>query len=128
MKNLSTSLIQEAKDNLILLQNFLSNCLKQKNDSKTLVFSLKMFLYAIDIIDKKHYFAPFGIMIPLDSRIKKISRDKSFWIAVEKQTSIPLLHIDSILWMALSKDFSLKSEKILNLRSVLSEILVDVPN
>ena len=92
-------------DNPVFLLNFLTDCLNQKKDAKTVVFAIKMFLYAIDIIFQKHFIAPFGIMIPLDSRIKKISADKKFWQDVEKETQIPLLHIDSILWLPTDKDF-----------------------
>ena len=78
----------------------LSKLLNQKKDAKTVVFAVKMFIYAFRVAFDEDIFAPSGIMIPLDSRISKISKDKDFWRRLEKETGIPLLHIDAILWLS----------------------------
>lgn len=110
-------------DELISLANHLkdytvtiSKCLNQKKESKTVVFSAKMLLYACTIATNTNVRSDFGIMIPLDSRIKKISDNMDFWKKVERKTSIPLLHIDSILWIAMG----MKSDKLKELNKKLS--------
>ena len=109
--------LAKSMNNPMLLLDFLSTCLKQKKDAKTIVFSIKMFLYSLDIVYEKHHFAPFGIMLPIDSRIKKISSDKSFWFDIEKKTAIPLLHLDSIIWNALNHENN--QPKLIKLRNFL---------
>jgi len=123
IENLNDNFFHWAKSDLTMLQKYLCNCLKQKPDAKTIVFSLKMYLYATDIIENKHHFSPFGIMIPMDSRIKKISSDKNFWYSLEKKTSIPLLHIDSILWMSLSGHFNISDKKIEKVKTILLDVI-----
>ncbi len=76
-----------------------AKCLNQKEDAKTIVFAAKMYLYSCRIVYKKDYIAPQEIFIPIDSRIGKISEDKDFWKEVAKETNLPLLHIDTILWL-----------------------------
>jgi len=76
----------------------LARYLNQKPTDKTIVFSYKMLMYAYRIV--KNEDVPFkkGIFIPLDSRLSRISKDKEFWLKLEKETYIPLLHLDSIIW------------------------------
>jgi len=101
VKSFSFDEMMDFSDNSLNFIEQISKCLKQKRERKTVVFSAKMLLYAYKIITKKMVTADFGIMIPLDSRIKKISDKMEFWRNVEKKTSIPLLHIDSILWITM---------------------------
>ncbi len=82
----------------------ISGCLKQKEDAKTVVFSAKMLLYGCRLVKNEDILAPFGIFIPMDSRIQKLNKDKIFWKSIEKKTDIPLLHIDSILWITMGMD------------------------
>ena len=79
----------------------ISHCLNQKQDAKTIVFSAKMLLYGCRIVKKKKLFAPYDIFIPLDNRIKKIEESKTFWREISEKTRIPLLHIDSIIWITM---------------------------
>ncbi len=79
----------------------ISHCLNQKQDAKTIVFSAKMLLYGCRIVKKKKLFAPDDIFIPLDNRIKKIEEGKRFWREISEKTRIPLLHIDSIIWITM---------------------------
>ena len=101
MKSFSFDEMMHFFDNTLNFIEQISQCLKQKRESKTVVFSAKMLLYTYKIITKKMVTPDFGIMIPLDLRIKKISDEMEFWRNVEKKTSIPLLHIDSILWITM---------------------------
>ncbi len=103
-----------------------SFCMNQKKDAKTIVFAAKILLYGCRIIDKEKYMAPCGIFVPLDSRLKKINKEKGFWKTLEKKTKIPLLHIDSIIWITMGmneKDIqTLKKplkEKVEKIRSFL---------
>ena len=106
VKNVIDSAIKSEEDIKSLandLKKFLdiiAISLNQKRDAKTVVFAVKMFIYAFRIAFCKDIFAPCGIMIPLDSRISKISEDKDFWRKLEKETGIPLLHIDAVLWLS----------------------------
>ncbi len=92
---------------------------------KTVVFSIKMFGYAKRIIKKKFTPFPMEIPIPLDSRIKKITKmltnkePLKFWRAIALKTGIPPLHIDSILWNAMGKN---KAKELTEVRKWLSYI------
>jgi len=84
--------------------------MKQDKNAKTIVFSVKMFGYAMRIYMRKFIPYPFDIAIPVDSRIKKITAKfteqdpLSFWYVIAKEVGIPPLHIDSIIWTVYRKD------------------------
>jgi len=87
---------------------------------KTIVFSIKMFAYAMRALGYKFKPFPFEIAIPLDYRLKKINPDLNYWFYVSKQTNIPPLHIDSLIWPIfriknLPKKFALLKEYLSNL-------------
>jgi DNA-(apurinic or apyrimidinic site) lyase len=86
--------------------NRLSTFLHQKENSKTLVFAVKMLLYACRIVFSRDYIAPKEIFIPLDSRLKKISPEKKFWEELQQEAKVPLLHLDAVIWTTLGKDFN----------------------
>lgn len=108
--------VEFAKD-LKSLLFFLSKCMNQSPEAKTIVFAVKMYIYVYRIVTQEKLLAPLGIMIPLDSRITSISSDKGFWHNLERDSSIPLLHIDSILWVTMG----LKKEEIEKMPSGLRE-------
>ncbi len=85
--------------NLKLLVKTLAERLNQAEDAKTVVFAAKMFIYAYRAKFGENLMSPMGIMIPIDVRISKISKDKEFWKRLERETKVPLLHIDSIFWL-----------------------------
>ncbi|MGC9133329.1 MAG: N-glycosylase/DNA lyase [Nanopusillaceae archaeon] len=91
------------KDRLIELNKELAKVMGQKENDKTIVFSIKIFGYGLRIIGYKIIF-PFEIFIPIDNRIGKINKDKEFWIKLSKKVNIPLLHIDSIIWITMGMD------------------------
>lgn len=90
------------------LLNILSDTMKQKKDAKTIVFAIKMFGYGGRVrFDELVYF-PTQIMIPVDSRLQNIynkynlDRDlkiMDFYKKIWDSLNIPLLHLDSILWV-----------------------------
>ncbi len=99
------------------------------SNRKTVVFAVKMFGYAQRVLLGKFEPYPFGIPIPLDSRIQKITQLYSpsdplqFWFDVSENSKIPPLHIDSILWNLsldtsskeqFERDLSFKLENIIN--------------
>jgi DNA-(apurinic or apyrimidinic site) lyase len=102
----------------------------QKENDKTIVFSIKIFGYGLRIIGYKIIF-PFEIFIPIDNRIGKISKDKKFWIELSKKVNIPLLHIDSIIWITMGMnneeiekiDNKELREKIIELKNYLDNII-----
>ncbi len=108
--------------NLTLFVKEMARCMGQKEDAKTIVFSAKMLLYGCRIVLKENILAPQGIFIPLDNRIKKISNRKEFWKKVEEETGIPLLHIDSILWVTMGIDEREIEEFPLPLREKLKKL------
>jgi len=97
-------------NDMVKLRDFLVSIMKQDKNAKTIVFSVKMFGYAMRIYSEKFIPYPFDIAIPIDSRIKKITvkftnQDPvSFWYRVSKETKIPPLHIDSVIWTLYRKD------------------------
>lgn len=101
----------ENMENLLLK---ISKELKSKKESKTIVFAVKMFGYASRIVFKKFIPYPMEIPIPNDTRIEKYTKkfsDKNpiaFWDEISKDSKIPPLHIDSIIWPALGRNFDCK--------------------
>lgn len=97
-----------------LLEN-LSKYLNSKKNSKTVVFAVKMFGYASRIVFNEFFPYPMNIEIPKDSRIEKYTlkfTDENpikFWNEVSKTTNIPPLHIDSIIWPILGRNFDFKT-------------------
>ena len=94
-------------NNLILLQNILSNKMNQVKNAKTIVFALKMFNYWSRVKFNKINTFPFNINIPLDSRLINIYNEycldqtisiEEFYVLLSKKSKIPPLHLDSILW------------------------------
>ncbi len=87
-------------DKILELNRTLANIMNQKEDDKTIVFSTKMYIYGIRIIGYNIDY-PKEIFIPIDNRIGKISQDKKFWIKLSENTNLPLLAIDSLIWITL---------------------------
>jgi DNA-(apurinic or apyrimidinic site) lyase len=89
------------------LREGLAVALGSKRSAKTIVFAVKMFGYAGRIVFGEFVPYPMEIEIPEDVRIKayteRITNEPpvSFWNEVSKETGVPPLHIDSILWPAL---------------------------
>ncbi len=112
------------------LLNFLSEKLKQPKGAKTLVFAVKMFLYACRIAGLETATAPFDTDIPLDARLKKISDDPAFWRSLAEAVGIPPLHLDVVVWTTLGGKRNLEAvedpelrKKLSGLRKVLEKIL-----
>lgn len=108
------------------LLNYLSETLNQPPEAKTLVFAVKMFIYACRIATGKKIVAPFEIDIPLDLRLKRISEDLNFWRATAREIGIPPLHLDALVWvtMGAKREFLEKlpqglKEKVLKLKEIL---------
>ncbi len=101
--------------NMVLLRQDIAKQLNTKPNSKTVVFTVKMFGYASRIVFKEFIAYPYEIEIPKDSRIEKYTKkftEKNvleFWNNISKDTKIPPLHIDSILWSALGNSSEVKS-------------------
>jgi len=110
LKNFLDDFINNEKhyiNNLELLQNTLSKTLNQKNNAKTIVFWVKMFVYASRIKYNKKIIFPFEIPIPIDSRLTKIynlyNNNKkldisSFYEKLSRELKIPPLHLDWLIW------------------------------
>ena len=89
------------------LRDELVRTLGSKKNAKTIVFAVKMFGYAGRIAFGEFVPYPMTIEIPDDMRISAYTKrftsepPVSFWSRVAKETGIPPLHIDSILWPVL---------------------------
>ncbi|MGQ4894329.1 MAG: N-glycosylase/DNA lyase [Candidatus Njordarchaeia archaeon] len=95
-------------ENPKILQYEISRKLKSKPNSKTIVFSIKMFNYACRIKYNRVFILPFDINIPVDLRISRISKRlgierniEQFWNNIAQEVRIPPLHLDSLLWVTL---------------------------
>ncbi len=109
MENVISILIEnqdEFYQDMVALRDLLAKVMNQSKSAKTIVFSVKMFGYAMRIKSGKFIPYPYEIDIPLDSRIKRISETLgvedplSFWREVSTEIKIPPLHIDSLLWIS----------------------------
>ncbi|AJC70949.1 N-glycosylase [Thermococcus guaymasensis DSM 11113] len=89
------------------LRDDLAKVMKAKRSAKTIVFAVKMFGYAGRIAFGEFVPYPMEIEIPDDVRInaytKRFTHEPpvSFWSRIARETGIPPLHIDSILWPVL---------------------------
>ncbi|NPB05032.1 MAG: N-glycosylase/DNA lyase [Aquificae bacterium] len=111
------------------LLNFLVKEMNQPPTAKTLVFAVKMFLYACRVAGKAAARAPFSLAVPLDSRLRKVSEDLGFWNDLSRRVGIAPLHLDALVWLSLGGDAEFLSslegelkEKVLRLRSVLKKL------
>jgi DNA-(apurinic or apyrimidinic site) lyase len=91
--------LKDLGENLSILVEELSKCLKQKKDSKTVVFSAKMFMYGYKIVFGKEPKNLEGIEIPLDSRLKKIFPELKTWRELSSKLKIPPIKLDALVWV-----------------------------
>ncbi|EOD42297.1 8-oxoguanine DNA glycosylase [Candidatus Nanobsidianus stetteri] len=119
------------KDDLVKFNSEIAKVMGQNIYDKTIVFSTKIYGYGLRIIGYKIIY-PFEIFIPIDNRIGKISKDKNYWIKLSKEINIPLLHIDSLIWitMGLNKDKieRIKNEELKNKIKLLKNYLDNIIN
>ena len=129
IKPLTKGKLAEFCKNPLGLLEYLSTSLGQEKTAKTLVFAIKMFIYACRIATGKPVRAPFEIEIPLDVRLKRISPELEFWRKLSEELGIPPLHLDAVVWLSLGGDKKFLEklpeglrEKILKLRKVLKDL------
>ena len=115
--------------NPTLLLDYLSENLGQEKSAKTLVFAVKMFIYACRIAGGKRVVAPFEIEIPLDVRLRKIAPSLEFWRNLSREVNIPPLHLDTLVWVTMGADKRFLEnlppelkEKVVKLKEVLKEL------
>jgi len=94
--------------NILALRDLIAGSLKADIKAKTIVFAIKMFNYACRISSRKNYILPYEISIPVDIRIKALSRKlgvnrnlNEFWERLALDVQIPPLHLDSLLWISI---------------------------
>jgi len=115
--------------NPTLLLDYLSENLRQEKSAKTLVFAVKMFIYACRIATGGKLVAPFEIEIPLDVRLRKIAPSLEFWRNLSREVNIPPLHLDTLVWVTMGADKRFLEnlppelkEKVVKLKEVLKEL------
>ena len=105
-------------NNMSELRDLLAKTMKQKKDSKTIVFAIKMFWYWARVVFWNNIPYPFEIWIPIDSRLIKLheiycNNDENielFYDNLSKKMNIPPLHLDPIIWI--NYDKLINNEKI----------------
>jgi len=107
LSTLSLDRFKNYYKNMETLRNSLAKVLNTKIYSKTVVFAVKIFGYGGRMVFKRFIPYPFTIEIPKDSRIERYTGRFTegdvlkFWNEVARDTDVPPLHIDSLLWPAL---------------------------
>ncbi|NPA86678.1 MAG: N-glycosylase/DNA lyase [Candidatus Diapherotrites archaeon] len=92
------------------LRNEIARVLGTSSSSKTVVFAVKMFGYGGRILTGRFVPYPMEVPIPVDLRIERLTRRLGdddpirFWNEVARASSVPPLHIDSILWPLLGNE------------------------
>ncbi|MFA4719583.1 N-glycosylase/DNA lyase [Pyrococcus kukulkanii] len=82
----------------------LAKAVGSEREKKTVVFAVKMFGYASRVVFSEFIPYPMEIPIPEDVRIIRVTRKltqespRKFWGKIARQTGVPPLHIDSIIW------------------------------
>jgi DNA-(apurinic or apyrimidinic site) lyase len=101
--------------NMELLTQDLASTMNQKVIDKTIVFAVKIFGYASRNVFGYVQYYPKVIMLPIDSRLEKIYKKytqnnvyskkdiQEFYLKLSKKLEIPLLHLDTILWLNYDK-------------------------
>jgi len=87
----------KAYKDMVSFRDELAHHLNTQKDAKTVVFAVKMLGYTMRIYRGFRPY-PMEISIPLDARIRKISKSRAFWTELARKSGVPPLHIDSILW------------------------------
>ncbi len=112
---LSSTDIESYYPDYISFWQDLSGALSSPPRRKTVVLAVKMYGYAMRIRTGKFHPYPFEVPIPLDSRIQRITRAFSqedpldFWFHISRESNVPPLHIDSVLWNPLGSDTGKKA-------------------
>ncbi len=114
------------------LMKDLAKSLDSRENSKTIVFAIKMFHYGARIAGLTKKPLPYEIPIPVDSRIKQISNKlgiqkniQEFWSKISRKIQIPPLHLDSLLWITLGyirRKEKIKERKLEELAKLLKKI------
>jgi len=101
------------KANPRALLSDLSNVLNSDKTSKTLIFAVKMFYYAVMARENERIRLDMRLPVPVDSRLIRITEDLGLvrdahkqgtmeiqraWGAVSRISGVPPLNIDSLLW------------------------------
>ncbi|RUM90014.1 MAG: transcriptional regulator [Thermovibrio sp.] len=91
--------LRDLGENLLVLVDELSKCMNQRRDSKTIVFSAKMFMYGYKIVFGEEPKNLEKIEIPLDSRLKKIFPELKTWRELSSKLKIPPVKLDALVWV-----------------------------
>lgn len=99
-------------DDMTNLWTQLSTTMKQDQHTKTVAFAVKMYGYATRIVTNTFIHYPMNIVIPLDSRLRRIAIQQNSNYSTAKDTmiidyyqrlaeeyEIPPLHLDSLIWI-----------------------------
>ncbi len=78
----------------------LAEAMGQKEDAKTIVFCVKIFIWWWRIT-WENVLPDKNIFIPLDSRLSKISTNKQDWLKLSKETWYSLLLLDTLFYISL---------------------------
>ncbi len=99
-------------DDMTTLWMQLSTTMKQDPHTKTVAFAVKMYGYATRIVTNTFIHYPMNIVIPLDSRLRRIAIQQNsrystvkdamiidYYQRLAQEHQIPPLHLDSLIWI-----------------------------
>lgn len=110
--------LKELGEDLTRLVDFLSKCLNQKREAKTIVFAAKMFSYGYKVAFDRYPEGMWEVEIPLDSRLKKVLPSTKEWRKVAQEVNIPPIRLDALIWVLMGGESSIpdslkeKAEKL----------------
>ena len=113
LENISINDLEYYYNNMEQFRENIAKNLKTKKNTKTVVFSIKMFGYTSRMVFNKFNPYPYTIEIPVDSRITKYTKRFTeenpilFWNNISKIVNVPPLHIDALIWCALGDNIIL---------------------
>ena len=93
----------------------ISRSVRSPRGSKTVVFAVKMFCYAVRASTGTVPYVPADIPLPVDARVMRVSRAlgvaaggpesvRRTWQEIAMASGVPPLHVDVLLWMLGSLD------------------------
>ena len=116
--------VSDLGKNLKLLVDYLSKCMGQKKEAKTVVFAAKMFMYGYRIVFGKYPEGLWEIEIPLDSRLKKVIPTVREWRELSREVNIPPIRLDALVWVPMG-NLSPFPEDLKDKLNELKEVLIE---
>lgn len=102
--------LQKYSTNMQVLNKDIAHHMNQSINAKTITFTIKMYGYALRIVEQKIIYYPMHVKIPVDSRLTKIYQKQypqkkkyteqniqDFFQKIAEKQNIPPLHLDALI-------------------------------